>query len=150
MAKVEPGPMYEGGTRCWNWTGARNSKGYGFVYRNGQRLMAHQAAYMEWVGPIPEGMTLDHLCRNTSCCNPLHLEAVTMRENLLRGNGWSGRNARKTHCPAGHEYAPENTYVRLGQRHCRTCHREREYARRYGHLDSGDVAADLALIEDRG
>jgi hypothetical protein len=92
-------------------------------------------------------MTIDHLCRRPLCCNPLHLEAVTMRENLMRGNGWSGRNARKTHCPQGHPYSPENTSVRDGSRHCRTCHRERERARK---ADTRDVLADLQLIEGRG
>jgi hypothetical protein len=65
---------------------------------------------------------------------------------LMRGNGWSGRNARKTHCPQGHPYSPENTSVRDGQRHCRTCHRERERARK---ARARDVLADLAVIEGR-
>lgn len=133
LAKVDTnGPLQEDGTRCWVWLGHKTAAGYGcFIYREGRRLMAHRAAYEEWVGPVPEGKEIDHLCRNTSCCNPLHLEAVDRRTNLLRGNGWAGRNARKTHCPRGHEYTDENTSVRNGQRHCRACHREREWNRKH-------------------
>ena len=91
-------------------------------------LTVHRVAYEAAVGPIPEGLQLDHLCRNTLCTNPAHLEPVTCRENLLRGNTLQAANAAKTHCPYGHPYAGENLRVRrlksggLG-RSCRECAR---------------------------
>jgi hypothetical protein len=88
-------------------------------------------AYELAIGPIPEGLTIDHLCRNRGCVNPAHLEAVTNRTNLLRGDGIAALNARKTHCKRGHEFTPENTYVwREGTRACRACHTAQEQARR--------------------
>lgn len=72
-----------------------------------------------------EGKTIDHLCRNRGCVNPLHLQAVPMRENTLRGFGPSAENARKTHCKRGHEFTPENTYLHDGRRICKQCNRDR-------------------------
>ena len=113
---------------CWVYTGPLNSGGYG---KFGHDVMAHIYAYTHWVGPVPEGMQIDHLCRVRSCCNPKHLEVVTARTNTLRGEGLAARNARKTHCPQGHEYTPENTLLKGRRRHCRTCDRAR--CREYGH-----------------
>lgn len=115
---------------CWIWTGHRLPNGYGRISKSlGDREMVeipvHRFAYEYVVGKIPEGLELDHLCRNPPCVNPAHLEPVTHRENLLRGNGWSGRNARKSACKHGHEFTPENTY-RGGERRgrqCMTCRR---------------------------
>jgi hypothetical protein len=86
----------------------------------------HRVAYELLVGPIPEGLELDHLCRNTRCVNPEHLEPVTGRENLMRAvSSWAAKNAAKTHCPQGHPYDEENTKVkRDGGRACRACGRE--------------------------
>lgn len=81
-------------------------------------LLAHRVSYEMTRGKILPGLTIDHLCRASLCVNPDHLEAVTMRTNLLRGNGWSGRHARKTHCPRGHSY--DMISVR-GARGCRRC-----------------------------
>lgn len=114
---------------CWLWTGSREPKGYGRFWLNGQQFKAHRAAYELLVGPIPEGLVLDHLCRVRVCVNPAHLEPVTNRENILRGEGRTAVQARRTHCPKGHPYDEANTIVR--QRHgrptrqCRACARDR-------------------------
>lgn len=105
---------------CWPWSGATKN-GYG-TFRG---FRAHRIAYTLKRGAIPDGLTLDHTCRNILCCNPNHLDPVESRVNILRGEGVMARHARKTHCPRGHEYTPENTIVmRKGNgtgRHCRAC-----------------------------
>jgi hypothetical protein len=107
---------------CWPWRGNLNSNGYGRLYVGIHRRAAHRIAYELLVGPIPEGLTLDHLCRNHACCNPAHLEPVTNRENIMRGDTIPAANARKTHCLHGHEFTPENVgFCSDGSRRCRTC-----------------------------
>lgn len=116
---------------CWLWTGAKTSNGYGYLNTDGGRRLAHRFSYESLVGPIPAGLQLDHLCRVRHCVNPTHLEPVTQRENVLRGEGLSAANARKTHCSRGHEYTPENTYIYAeGRRHCRPCALANARARR--------------------
>ncbi len=119
---------------CWLWTGYVSPKGYGHVGGGGG--LAHRVAYELLVGPIADGMQLDHLCRTRSCCNPTHLEAVTCRENLLRGETWTAHHAAKGACDNGHEFTPENTYVWRGSRYCRACRARREAARRKGLADA--------------
>lgn len=120
---------------CWVWTAAKAGKGYGKYTTkiDGRQTYpyAHRYAWESLVGPIPDGMTLDHLCKNRLCVNPDHLEVVTQGVNSLRGNSGPALNARKTHCPAGHEYSKENTRIsKQGYRACRACHRVHDSNRR--------------------
>lgn len=112
---------------CWLWL-AHTAAGYGrFRLSNPRRIEgAHRVAYELLIGPIPEGLDIDHLCRNRSCVNPAHLEPVTRGENVRRG----ARGRLVTHCPQGHAYDEPNTYVDpQGLRHCRACRRARELDR---------------------
>jgi HNH endonuclease len=119
---------------CWEWAGAHNRDGYGTAYTTptGTRpLGAHRVVYELLIGPIPEGLTIDHLCRNRGCVNPTHMEPVPKRTNLLRGVGVGARNAVKMHCARGHLYDAENTRILpSGKRRCRQCHRDRERERK--------------------
>lgn len=105
---------------CWLWIGAQNAAGYGIVTVNGRTLKAHRVSYEVHVGPIPEGLHIDHLCRVRNCVNPEHLEPVTLAENNRRAA------AAQTHCIHGHEFTPENTLTsKRGHRFCRSCARAR-------------------------
>jgi len=122
---------------CWIWlagkTGGKGgeSGGYGLTVRNGVRIYAHCFAYEELEGPVPEGMELDHTCRNHACVNPEHLELVTHRENILRGLSPAANRAKQTHCKYGHAFDNKNTYVyKDGTRRCRACHVRQEQQRR--------------------
>lgn len=117
---------------CWTWTGERARHGYGVLNIGERRVFAHRISYEMHIGSIPDGLIIDHLCRNTSCVNPDHLEAVTNRVNVLRGVGPSAKNAVKTHCLNGHEFTPTNTLRQPpnwlegpDRRGCRECKRKR-------------------------
>jgi hypothetical protein len=108
-------------TGCWLWTGPKDKLGYGNFGFQGRGYGAHRAAYLLFIGDVPEGMELDHLCRNPSCVNPSHLEPVTHRENIRRGAA-GDRERAKTHCPQGHPYSGDNLQVLAnGHRRCRAC-----------------------------
>jgi hypothetical protein len=112
---------------CHEWLGYRDEEGYGKFRAPGEQR-AHRTAYILAKGPIPEGLVLDHLCRNTSCVNPNHLEAVTHAVNMARG---INSNRIKTHCKRGHEYTLDNTYMYNNARYCRECNNfcaKRRYA----------------------
>ncbi len=108
------------------WKGATTGKqGYGVFRADNQKALAHRIAYEMWVGPIPKGLTVDHLCGNTGCVNPHHLEAVTMRENIIRSpRTLAGQNVRKSHCLRGHNYRTRGVRRRDGKRYCLQCKRE--------------------------
>jgi|GEM_PF-1714746 len=126
-----------GPDECWPWTSTRNDQGYGMFSLPGhQHIYAHRFAYELLVGPIPEGLTLDHLCRVRHCVNPAHLEPVTNRENSLRGESQAAQQARQTHCLRGHPFDEANTYRRPDNdaRQCRACSRLRNAQRRQARL----------------
>ena len=118
---------------CWLWTGGLTSRGYGQFWHEGTNDVAHRWLWCHLVGPVADGLQLDHLCRNRRCVNPDHLEPVTCQENVLRGVGSSASNARKTHCKWGHPLAGANLAMNPnGSRTCRRCHsvRQQAYTRR--------------------
>lgn len=122
-----------GPAECWPWLAYVAPTGYGQVKIGGRQFGAHRVAYELAVGPIPDGLQIDHLCRNRACVNPSHMEAVTQQVNLARGDAGL-HNAIKTHCPAGHPYDDENTVIVAdGRRRCRACRRARgrEHTRAY-------------------
>lgn len=110
---------------CWLWQGPLSDGGYGRLYvEKGVEVPAHRWSYEHSVGPIPDGLTIDHLCRVRACVNPDHLEPVTMRVNILRGTSPASHNATKTACKHGHPFDEENTYhMPAGGRSCRACQR---------------------------
>lgn len=130
---------------CWPWTAAKTSAGYGHILADGGEdgkrttVLGHRALYEILVGPIPDGMVLDHTCHtedeecpgnaecpHRGCVNPAHLEPIDFGENCMRGRGIAPRNAKKTHCHNGHEYTPENTWRdKDGVRACRKCNKAR-------------------------
>jgi len=117
---------------CLIWPWGLTGGGYGMLRLGRRTMLAHRWAWERAHGPIPEGLQLDHLCRQRACYNPAHLEAVTGRINVRRSPIHPAAiNARKTHCIHGHEFTPENTYPRRGVlRDCRACHTIRTRARR--------------------
>lgn len=112
---------------CWEWSGALHPQGYTQFWVPGERIprKGHRASYEIHKGPIPDGLEIDHLCRNRGCVNPNHLEAVTHQVNMLRGETVAAFSARKTTCKMGHTFDWVNSYSKRG---CRTCHNARQRA----------------------
>ena len=121
-------PVTESG--CHLWLGYIEKNGYAKISVDGKREWAHRVSYRLVNGHIPEGMEIDHLCRVRCCVNPLHLEAVTHRTNLMRGQGESAKHAVKTHCYRGHEFSGINMRIDGSKRQCRICDNIRQRARR--------------------
>ncbi len=119
--------VVRGAEGCWFWTGTRKSTGYGQFWNGHRTVQAHRWSWEQRNGPIPEGLEIDHLCKQRDCVNPRHLEVVTRGENVRRsssGAATAAVHAARTHCREGHELTPENTYVpQPGWRRCRTCMR---------------------------
>jgi len=110
---------------CWLWLGGLNGAGYGSF----EGTVSHRWAYEHFVGPIPPGLTIDHLCDNKPCANPAHMKPATYFENSSRAVAWLREHAEATHCPHGHPYDLINTQFRRGRRYCRECERIRDSKR---------------------
>ncbi|WP_460986359.1 HNH endonuclease signature motif containing protein [Sphingobium sp. TomTYG75] len=142
-----------GNDDCWEWTRYREKpqhrssiSGYGNFSIMNKNIRAHRVSYIIHKGPIPEGMVIDHLCRNPCCVNPHHLEAVTSGVNSLRGTGAPAQNAKQEQCKAGHPYNEKNTRTnRKGRRICRPC--QSAWLRQYR---AGKRAALSTIEEPRG
>ena len=120
LAKIEINPD----TDCWEWIAGKDKYGYG-VFWFGKTMKAHRWSYDYWIGDLDPDLEIDHLCRVRSCQNPDHLEQVTCKVNILRGETRAAENAAKTHCHRGHEFTDANIYIYNNHRHCRECQRER-------------------------
>ncbi len=111
---------------CWEWKGSKINTNYGMFWFENKRILAHRYTFQQVYGQIPEGLEIDHLCRNRACVNPLHLEAVNHQVNCLRGIRTKG-NIAKICCHKGHPFDEENTYITPdGRRQCRICRLERQ------------------------
>lgn len=139
--KVEKRGSYE----CWPWLGSLTYKGYGqFMLTRRQMVPAHRFAYESMIGPIPDDLTIDHLCRNKPCCNPIHMQPVTRGENARRGN----LGLRRTVCYHGHPMTPENTVYWGTNRHgrpdrrCRTCALEKSRRNQSRRVEANRLRAE--------
>jgi hypothetical protein len=142
-----------GPDECWPWLGFKNHDGYGRMRLAGdKRVWVHRFSYELLIGPIPQGLVLDHHCCVRHCVNPAHLEPVQANVNVVRGFGPSGLNARKSACKRGHEFVGRNVVIRVdGHRECRICMRLREmaYRCRQGGLSADETERRVQAHEER-
>lgn len=116
------GDKFTIGPGCWIWHAAIDDNGYGRVHNPGGSCLAHVVLYEFVVGPVPDGLELDHTCRTPSCVRPSHMEPVTHAENMARvPRELFDSHSHITRCPRDHAYTPANTYRRNGSRHCKAC-----------------------------
>lgn len=155
LERFEEYHMPEPNSGCWLWIAAvRGRPDYGTFSVNNKQVRAHRWAYEHFIGPVPDGLVLDHLCKVSTCVNPWHLEPVTNRENLMRGTNRAAQNARKMHCARGHRLSGDRVTVNdKGHRVCLECHKiknktYREKRRRLA--EAGKLAARSASIPHRG
>jgi len=124
----------EPNTGCWLWGGSIAGRGYGTLTTKKKHIYAHRLSYTMYKGAIPEGLTIDHMCNNTYCVNPDHLQVLSLRENVLKNKSGPSENARKTHCKYGHPFSGENLLIEKGRfrvcRICRTNHNRRKRIRK--------------------
>lgn len=116
--------IYDSKTKCWIWSGAKDYQGYGQGFYRGRKERIHRLIYAFFNGPIPRGQhrkyaQIDHICKNTSCCNPKHLELVAQKTNIIRSNGITAQNSKKTHCKYGHKLPPYN--INKPRKYCKIC-----------------------------
>lgn len=143
LSRIYASDVYTLETPCWSYKGTPNRCGYSRAKIGGKEVLVHRLAYEHYVGLIPEGLEIDHLCRNRWCCNPAHLEPVSGKENKLRGETLNAGNARKTHCPRGHPYSGSNLRIKVGKkktcRVCVACSREQASRRYYERKQAGTL-----------
>ena len=111
--------MPEPNTGCWLWIGGLKPDGYA---RFNTRKTGHQMSFEHWIGKVPEGKEIDHICNMRCCVNPKHLQAITHKENIAKSGAWEF-NRKKTNCPKGHPYSGDNLYVLGTNRQCKICRR---------------------------
>jgi hypothetical protein len=123
LARFEARFCPEPNTGCWLWAPPHMKNGYGVIRFDGKQNYAHRISYEHHVGPIPDGLHIDHLCRTRCCVNPAHLEVVTQHENWRRGESQSAKNLRATHCARGHALSGNNLGRNKAGRRCLECAR---------------------------
>ena len=136
---------------CWLWTAGITHNGYGKFGERGKTLRAHRVAYERYIGKIPDGFILDHLCRVRRCVNPNHLEAITHKENTIRGES-NNQYKGKTHCIRGHEFTEENTRLRkfknkttgevTSKRSCKACQDHYNNNRKFKEVQTIELEVD--------
>ena len=132
---------------CWYWVASVNDRGYGTFQVFKRPKKAHRVSYEMFKGKIPDGLELDHLCRVRNCVNPDHLEAVTHKENVLRGSSFVSEQAHRTHCKRGHELSGDNLLphkLKKGLRACKACNTEQVNMYR-NRIKSGGYRGQMGL-----